>query len=152
MGRKQILFLGAGTITFLLLVAGYHTILAFRGFSSLRHEKQGELFIEKEQYVEAVKELQLAVKLKPDFAGAHCYLGIALYHQGELDAAINQFHDAIRLMPSFSSAYYYLGNAFQGKGRKTEARAAWRKVLALPDRTWATAAQEQLNKYPEITL
>ena len=43
---------------------------------------------------EAIAEYRAAIRLKPDFAEAHCNLGNALTDQGKLDEAVAEYRAA----------------------------------------------------------
>jgi len=58
-----------------------------------------------------------AVRIKPDYAGAHFNLGVALAQQGRLDEAIGHFSEAVRIKPGFSAARHHLKQALEEAGQ-----------------------------------
>ena len=46
----------------------------------------------------------MAIKLKPDFAGAYNNLGNALLQKGELKEAIDHYRETLKLRPGFVAA------------------------------------------------
>jgi tetratricopeptide (TPR) repeat protein len=75
-----------------------------------------------------------AVTLKPDFAEAHCNLGITLVETEQIPEATAAFRKAVALKPDFAEAHCGLGIAFAARGQIPKAIAAWRKAVALkPD-------------------
>jgi tetratricopeptide (TPR) repeat protein len=53
---------------------------------------------------DAVRHYEEALRFKPDFAEAHCNLGIALGRAGRIPEAIEHFEQALRLKPDFTEA------------------------------------------------
>ena len=51
---------------------------------------------------EAIAECREAIRLKKDYAYAHCNLGVALHDKGQLDEAITEYREAIRLKTTTS--------------------------------------------------
>ena len=47
---------------------------------------------------------QMAIKIKPDYAGAHYNLGNALLDKGRISEAISHYKTAIKLNPDFALA------------------------------------------------
>ena len=64
---------------------------------------------------EAVGHLKEALRLNPDYAEAHCNLGVSLGKQGRLDDAITHFEKAIRLNPDYADAQNNLRTALSLK-------------------------------------
>src|SRR5262249_24185289 len=78
--------------------------------------------------------LREALRLKPDFPGAHNNLAAALMDQGRSKEAEAACRTAIRLKPDFPEAHYNLGYALGAQGRPKEAEAACRAAIGLkPD-------------------
>src|SRR6516225_9524262 len=57
----------------------------------------------------AIDYLNAALRLKPDFAGAHNNLGNVLREQGQLAEAVASLQQALRLRPDFAEAHFNLG-------------------------------------------
>ncbi|PYV01620.1 MAG: hypothetical protein DMG26_13170, partial [Acidobacteria bacterium] len=64
----------------------------------------GLALISRQDYNRAVKELQAAVKTKPESFAAHNALGVAYRALGQLDTAADEFKEALRLNPGFADA------------------------------------------------
>ncbi len=87
---------------------------------------------------EGVKKLQQALpnceiehQLSPEFAEAYHNRGLAHYHQGELDKAIEDYTEAIRINPEYANAYYNRGVAYDGKGELDNAIADYTEAIRL---------------------
>jgi tetratricopeptide (TPR) repeat protein len=80
---------------------------------------------------EAITEFREAIRLKKNFAEAHCSLGAALYDKGHLDAAIAESREAIRLKHDYAEAHSNLGAALYDKGQRDAAIAEYREALRL---------------------
>jgi serine/threonine-protein kinase len=86
----------------------------------------------------AIAEFRAALKIKPDDARAHNWLGWLLNNTGARDEAIAEFHEAIRRDPELLSAQNNLGNALRDKGDSDGALAAYRQAIRVkPDDPWA---------------
>ena len=105
------------------------------------HYNLGIAYLEAGQYSRAVPELESAIKLDPDFIGAHCALCRAYLQQDELENAgiavtaalkLNATHQpAILLRGMITDAYYDRGKTHLDDGGYTEAIAAFQKAIAL---------------------
>ena len=62
-----------------------------------------------------------AVALKPDYANAYYNLGLSLFNQGQLEAAVSPLQQAVTLNPKLAEANYQLGVALLNLGRAAEA-------------------------------
>jgi tetratricopeptide (TPR) repeat protein len=80
---------------------------------------------------EAVAECRAAIRLKPDWAAAHCSLGYALRSQGQLDAAAAEFREALRLNSNIVLAHEGLGRTLWDLGKLDEAAAELRATIRL---------------------
>jgi hypothetical protein len=78
----------------------------------------------------AMPVLQAAVKVDPQSAEAHNFLGSALASTGRTQEAIMQFRAALSLRPDYPNARFNLANALVKSGRFDEAIAEYRKILA----------------------
>jgi protein O-mannosyl-transferase len=94
----------------------------------------GAALLNKGKTDEAIIQLQEAIRLKPDFAGAHNNLGNALLHQGRVDEAISEFREAVRYKPDYAEFHDNLGAALGTKGQFDEAIAQFQEAIRLrPD-------------------
>jgi tetratricopeptide (TPR) repeat protein len=80
---------------------------------------------------EAGAAFEEALRLEPNYAGAHDNLGVVLQRRGDLDRAVGCHREAIRCQPDFAQAYHNLGTAFTALGRRDEAVAALEEALRL---------------------
>jgi serine/threonine-protein kinase len=75
-----------------------------------------------------------AVRLRPDDANAHYFLGITLREQGKLDEATAEYRTAIRIQPDLATTHFGLGAALDRRGKLDEAIAEYRTAIRLqPD-------------------
>ena len=99
----------------------------------------------------AMKHFREALRIKADYAPAHCGLGNILAAQGRLDEAATQYEDALRLKPDYAEAHNNLGNVLRLQGRTKEATAQYREVArlrpdwpeALVNLSWLLATQPE---------
>jgi protein O-mannosyl-transferase len=89
----------------------------------------GLALIDLGKFDEAIDNLKMALKLKPDSYEVHTNLGIALSKKGMFDEAIVEFREALRHddTPRLHSNFAY---ALQKKGEKEEAIKEYTKALA----------------------
>ena len=108
--------------------------LAVTRDNHLAHDLLGEVFEERGQNDDALRERWETLRLQPNYAPAHNNLGIALQKQNRLAEAIEQFQLALRLQPRYPAARYNLGVAFEKAGRPDDAVHEYERALALrPD-------------------
>jgi hypothetical protein len=82
----------------------------------------------------AMSMLQAAVKVDPQSAEAHNFLGSALTSLGRTTEAMEQFRLALSLRPDYPNARFNLGNALVKSGKLDEAVAEYQRILdANPD-------------------
>ncbi|HET7032072.1 MAG TPA: tetratricopeptide repeat protein, partial [Casimicrobiaceae bacterium] len=82
----------------------------------------------------AIESLRAAVRLQPDYAEAHAYLGLLLADTGDIDGAISSLRQAVALKPDYVRAWNNLGSALRKAGELAAAVDTIRKALALqPD-------------------
>ena len=105
------------------------------------HYNLGIAYLEAGQYNRAVPEFESAIKLDPDFIGAHCALCRAYLQQDELENAgiairaalkLDANHQpALLLRGMITDAYYDRGKTYLDDGSYTEAVAAFQEAIAL---------------------
>lgn len=98
------------------------------------HFARGEAHYKAGRYEAAVKELQKAVKLSPDWEDPHYVLALSLTEMGKLKEAIVEFklviEFALKDEPKILS-YYNMGNAYADLGDYEEAIEAYRQAIKL---------------------
>ena len=80
---------------------------------------------------EGLADCNKALRLRPDYADAHCNLSTALRDLGRPAEAAASCREALRLRPSYPEAHLNLGNALRELGRPAEATASYREALRL---------------------
>jgi tetratricopeptide (TPR) repeat protein/ubiquinone/menaquinone biosynthesis C-methylase UbiE len=82
----------------------------------------------------AIASYKQALKIKPDFAGAHYNMGSALKGKGDLEAAVASYKQALKIKPDFAEAYSNMGMALEDKGDLEAAIASYKQALKIrPD-------------------
>ncbi len=84
---------------------------------------------------EAIKEHKEAIRINPEYAGAHHFLRLVIKgDKSLLDEVIKECKEAIRINPNYAEAYYSLGVALKGKGLLDEAIKEFREAIRInPD-------------------
>jgi tetratricopeptide (TPR) repeat protein len=95
------------------------------------HLLLGKAHINREEYDEAIKELELAVKANPRLPFAHFNLGIAYYKKQELARAKEEFLKDAAIEPDVAYNYDQLGLVNSLLGNNHEAESNLRKALRL---------------------
>jgi tetratricopeptide (TPR) repeat protein len=72
---------------------------------------------------------QKAKEKNPDYAKAHCYLGVAYDSLGRYQDAIESYKLAIRIKPDYALAYYNLGDIYVKLGRHKDAIKACKQAI-----------------------
>src|SRR5438094_145131 len=80
----------------------------------------------------AVSEFREALRINPQYAQAHYYLGAALFElDNGVDEALVELREAIRLNPENAEAHNTLGLALLEQGSVDEAMSEYREVLRI---------------------
>ncbi|MBI3757152.1 MAG: tetratricopeptide repeat protein [Deltaproteobacteria bacterium] len=99
------------------------------------HELLGTVYFVKQQYAQAIAELERAITLGTSWGSAYAGLGLALNAVGRSEEAIGRLEQAIRLNPRspfFTSNYLAtLGDAYRLAGRTEEAITTLKKSLSI---------------------
>jgi tetratricopeptide (TPR) repeat protein len=101
---------------------------------------QGLRALDAGDYAQATHALSLALVEEPQHVGALTVLGLAHYHQGAVDAAIDALERAQALAPDDPRIQLYLGLAALKQGQVDQARHHFAAFL---ERTRNRALQEQ---------
>jgi len=78
---------------------------------------------------EAVGHWEQVLRIKPDYAEAHCNLGTALEQTGKIEEAIAHYEQALRIKPDFADAHNNLGLALSRIGKIQEAIGHYEQAL-----------------------
>jgi adenylate cyclase len=99
------------------------------------HELLGSVYFLKQQYEQAIAELERAIALGPSWGSAYAVLGSALNAVGRSGEAVSMLETAIRLNPRspiFTSNYLAtLGDSYRLTRRPEEAIAVLKKSLSI---------------------
>jgi len=109
-------------------VAGYEK--ALEADANVRHEL-AFAYRELGRTADAIREWQLVVRERPDFAEAYYNLGGALASEGRRSEAISSYEKAIDAKPDYAEAHNNLGVLLQAEGRLEASEASYRRALEL---------------------
>jgi len=96
-----------------------------------RANNRGVALLEQFRAEAAVDGFRTALSLDPQLAIARINLAIALLNVPDLPAAEREARAAVAATPEAPQAHYVLGLAARGQGHTEDAKAAFRRVLAL---------------------
>ena len=80
--------------------------------------ERGRNYFLGDEYDEALKMLDRAIALVPNFAQAYYYRGLVRNKKGEYDKAIDDLSKAMAIDPVFSWTYFYRGVVYLQLGKK----------------------------------
>jgi tetratricopeptide (TPR) repeat protein len=101
---------------------------------AVAHSGLGAALAAQHRTTEALPELQLAVRLKPESADGHYNLGTALAELGRNQEAASELAAAVRLQPGDAEAHHKLALALAAQGKQNEAANEFAAVAQLrPD-------------------
>ena len=78
---------------------------------------------------EGIEHLEVAVRIKPDFAEVHNNLGTALAQSGKIEDAIAQYEQALHYLPNFAEAHYNLASTLAQIGKIQDAITQYKEAL-----------------------
>lgn len=85
-------------------------------------------------FEQAIFNYARALEIKPDFAEAHCNMGLARASQGGFGAAIKSYKRALKIRPDYAEVYNNMGIALHAQGSSDAAIHNFKKSLKLkPD-------------------
>jgi protein O-mannosyl-transferase len=114
----------------------YRTTIARNPTCWMAHNNLGNTLNIAEQTTEAISEYEVALRIKPDHAGAHYNLAFTLAGiPGRLPEAIAEYEATLQLKPDYPEAHFNLGLALaRSPGRSPEAMAQFEAALRIkPD-------------------
>jgi protein O-mannosyl-transferase len=91
----------------------------------------GNVWLKRDVYWIARLHYQEALRIKPDYAEAHCNLAIILFNEGRVAEAEAGFREALKYKPDLVDAHNNLGIALIHKNEFHEAAAHFAKALEL---------------------
>jgi Flp pilus assembly protein TadD len=62
----------------------------------MSHAALASVYTDKNKYIKAIHELQISVRISPQDAALHYYLGMAFHNNGQDDLARYEFYDAVK--------------------------------------------------------
>ena len=92
--------------------------------SAIYHTNIGGLAIRQRNYEEALRNLEIATVVAPDWAPAWVNLGVTYGRLGNQDAAFDAYQRALTAEPGNSSALINLSKLYQAQGRFEESETA----------------------------
>lgn len=95
------------------------------------HLLMGKGHLNREEYDDAVKELEAAAQADPKLPFVHFNLGMAYVHKQDYDRAREEFHKDIALEPDVPFAYEQLGSLESTAGNEDEAAKNYRSALKI---------------------
>lgn len=101
-------------------------ILTAQNLAKLGKEKE-----KKEKLELAIKNLEEALKLKPDYATAHYLMAVAYDQLGKLDLAISKLEETKKIVPRDFGVAFQLGLLYWRKGEIDKAKKEFERALSL---------------------
>jgi len=98
------------------------------------HLLRGKAHLNREEYDDAVKELEAAAQADPKLPFVHFNLGLAYVHKQDYERARDEFHKDIALEPDVPFSYEQLGSLESTAGNEDEAAKNYRSALKLDPR------------------
>lgn len=108
--------------------------------------KQGNYFLTKSDYVNAIRKFQFVINRKPKFAQAHYNLGVAYFETKRPEEAIKEWQLTLQYDSDYTKAYLSLGYAYEQLANNTQAVEYYDKYLQLnPDDPNSKVIIEKIN-------
>ena len=105
--------------------------IALDGPREQAHFARAILLFETGHFSDAGRDLDVAVRLKPDFADAWVVLGMAYHEQGDLTKAAEALQTALQHHPAHPLAHNSLGVVYMDSERLVDAEEEFRRALAI---------------------
>jgi len=97
--------------------------------SYLIHAQRGSMLLAQGKYDEAIGELQLTLRQRPDDSGARLELAHAYFDKGQYDQALSEAKRVLAADPQNSDALYYLGFIYIKEKLPQQAQTTFTKLL-----------------------
>lgn len=108
------------------------------------HFYKGVRFLDRQDFGDAILELNAACKINPNRKNAFISLGSAYYGVGNFIQAEDSYKQAVKIAPYAIDAYYDLGILYNNQKRYSEAKEALKKAVMLDPED--AAAHYELGK------
>ncbi|MEK6775301.1 MAG: tetratricopeptide repeat protein [bacterium] len=95
------------------------------------HGGLGEIYMRKERFQEAERELSKSVELDPTYVEARSNLGFACMKLGKLEKAVTHLEEAVRLVPEDGTLRSDLASVYKEQGHLDEALIQLKKAVEL---------------------
>ncbi|RKU28175.1 hypothetical protein C6499_10255 [Candidatus Poribacteria bacterium] len=95
------------------------------------HLLRGNVYEKLKEYQKAIDDYTECIKLKPDFAGAYHFRGVAKWKRHLYEKAIADFEEAIALIPADALSYMLMGDSKLKLKRYEEAVVDFGKAIKL---------------------
>ena len=112
-------------------VVYWREVLRQRPENPRAHFNVGCLLMKEKRDTEALREMEVAIRLQPNFTEAHVNLGHLLNRAGRATEAVARYECALRLRPAHTSAHSGIGMALARLGRIEEALTQLREAVRL---------------------
>ncbi|MGD9582011.1 MAG: tetratricopeptide repeat protein, partial [Vampirovibrionia bacterium] len=115
--------------------------------------KQGNYFLTKGDYVNAIRKFLYVIKGNPKFAQAHYNLGVAYFETNRPEEAVKEWQDTLKYDPDYTKAYLSLGYAYEQLSNNTQAVEYYDKYIQLkPDDPNVKVILDKINKLRGLTV
>ena len=92
---------------------------------------QGDEHDDREEFEQAIADLNQAIRLNPKLVNAYNLRGIVYRKQGKYDLAIADYNQAIQLNPKYANAYNNRGLVYYNQGKSDLAIADYNQAIQL---------------------
>ena len=93
------------------------------------HVSRGDDLLDEGKTTQAIAELNIAVRQRPNYAPAHFALAHAYFNQAQYDRAENELLQVLKLDPRHDGARYELGIVYLNQNRIPEAKDTFIRLL-----------------------
>jgi Tfp pilus assembly protein PilF len=96
-----------------------------------KHYELGVEYHKQDQADQAIKELQEAIKIDPNYAKAHYELGVLYHEKQDQSNAVSELLQAIKIDPDYAEAHFLLGGIYQLLRGYDQALKEYEEVLRI---------------------
>ena len=95
------------------------------------HLNLGKIYLRQENFPQAMRHCQEALKQKPDLAEAYYNLGYIALKNGRTDEAVANYKSALKIQPDMAEAYYFLGKIYVEQNQFKLAESAYLRAIEI---------------------